>query len=83
MMHDFAVTENHVVFGDWPYGFDLMRPLFFDQPLLKLNQNMTARYGVMNKYGKDIKWFEFPSHFVFHFINSWEDGDIIKIFGCV
>ena len=37
----------------------------------------------MNKHGKDIKWFEFPSHFAFHYINSWEEGHIIKIFGCV
>jgi len=37
----------------------------------------------MNKYGKEVKWFEFPSQFSFHFINSWEEGDIIKIFGCI
>ena len=37
----------------------------------------------MNKYGKDIKWFEFPSHFAFHYANSWEEGDKIKIFGCI
>ena len=37
----------------------------------------------MNKHGKDIKWFEFPSHFAFHYANSWEEGDKIKIFGAV
>jgi carotenoid cleavage dioxygenase-like enzyme len=51
--------------------------------LFKLNPDSPARYGVMSKYGKDVKWFEFPSHFIFHFINSWEEGDIIKIFGCI
>jgi len=30
MMHDFAVTENHVIFGDCPYEFDIKRPLFFN-----------------------------------------------------
>ena len=31
MIHDFAVTQNYVIFDDCPMEFDLKRPLFFDQ----------------------------------------------------
>jgi carotenoid cleavage dioxygenase len=36
---------------------------------------------------KEIKWFELPNHFVFHFVNAWEkkaaNGDnLVIMFGC-
>ena len=91
MMHDFAITKDHVIFADLPMYFDVKRPLLFEEQLFKLDHFSPARYGVMKKYEQDvqkIKWFNFPSHYCFHYINSWEEkndnGDtIVKIFGCV
>lgn len=37
----------------------------------------------MKKGHTDIQWFELPNHFVFHYANSWEEGNIIKIFAVV
>ena len=37
---------------------------------------------------KDIKWFELPNHFCFHYVNAWEKkasngDDMIVMYGCV
>jgi carotenoid cleavage dioxygenase-like enzyme len=26
-----------------------------------------------NESGEDIIWFELPNHYVFHYVNSWEE----------
>jgi len=36
---------------------------------------------------KEVKWFELPSHMVFHYVNAWEEkndagDDIIRCYGC-
>jgi carotenoid cleavage dioxygenase len=47
---------------------------------------MSARYGIMRRDCKDtneIKWFDLPSHYVFHFANAWQEGDNVIMYGCV
>lgn len=44
--------------------------------LYQLNKALPARYGILkrgNTNADDTKWFELPSHFVFHFANAWEE----------
>jgi carotenoid cleavage dioxygenase-like enzyme len=51
---------------------------------------MSARYGVMKRDCTDtdeIKWFDLPNHYVFHFVNAWDSKnekgeDIVTMFGC-
>jgi carotenoid cleavage dioxygenase-like enzyme len=52
---------------------------------------MKSKYGIMNRNNKDakeIKWFEFPNHYVYHYVNAWDSKnekgeDIVTMFGCV
>jgi carotenoid cleavage dioxygenase-like enzyme len=37
----------------------------------------------MKKGLKAVQWFELPNHYVFHFVNSWDEGNTIKMFGLV
>ena len=35
----------------------------------------------------EIKWFDLPNHYVFHFVNAWDSKnekgeDIVTMFGC-
>lgn len=54
------------------------------------NKSMSAKYGIMDRHCTDvnqIKWFELPSHFVFHYINAWDSvndkgEEIVTLFGC-
>jgi carotenoid cleavage dioxygenase-like enzyme len=89
MIHDIAITETNVVFNDLPMQFK-PEQIAIGSPAFEFNKNMTAKYGIMNRRCTDvneIKWFELPNHFVFHFINAWDSvnergEDIVTMFGC-
>ena len=61
------------------------------EPTFKFNKEIPARYGIMKRHCtdvEDIKWFELPNHYVFHFVNAWEKkapngDDLVVMFGCV
>jgi carotenoid cleavage dioxygenase len=76
MIHDFAVTEGHLVFLMPPLVFDLDRAragaTFLDSHVWKPQLGM--RVMVLDKNRLDAPmWFELPAGFVFHFGNAWED----------
>lgn len=83
MMHDFNITRNHVVWMDLPVCFDLelaMRgesPFFFDP-------DNGARLGVMPRTGTDadVRWYDIDPCYVFHPVNSHEEGDRIVLTVC-
>jgi carotenoid 9,10(9',10')-cleavage dioxygenase 1 len=89
MIHDMAITGEHVIFNDLPLQF---KPLNVNigKQVFEFNKNMSARYGVMKRNEtdkKNIKWFDLPNHYVYHFVNAWdstnEEGDeIVTMFGC-
>jgi carotenoid cleavage dioxygenase-like enzyme len=77
MMHDFAVTENHVIWLDMPMVFDLASvgkgmPFGWDDAY-------GARLGVMPKAGGDVRWFEVEPCYVFHVGNAHEDQSRIVL----
>ncbi|MFD0690519.1 carotenoid oxygenase family protein [Actinomadura fibrosa] len=74
MMHDFAITEHHVVWLDLPMTFDLARvgrgmPYGWDD-------SYGARLGVMRHDVPDapVQWFDIEPCFVFHVGNAHEDA---------
>ena len=80
MMHDFNVTEHHVVFMDLPAVFDLELAMRGEMPI-HWSDTYPARLGVMPRSGTDadVRWFDIDPCYVFHPMNAYEDGDTIVI----
>ncbi len=77
MMHDFAITERHVVFLDLPviYDFGLQRPF-----LAEWKPDYGARLGVMPRDASTPpQWFEIEPCYVFHTINAYDEGDTVVL----
>ncbi|MGB8857806.1 MAG: carotenoid oxygenase family protein [Ilumatobacteraceae bacterium] len=77
MMHDFQVTRNYIIFMDLPVCFNL-GALEGGFPF-QFNRDAGARLGVMPRNGTnaDVRWFEIEPCYVFHGVNSHDNGDTI------
>jgi carotenoid cleavage dioxygenase len=74
------MTERHVILHDLPVVFDqraiaerMWRIKVADQP---------TRFGVVPRAGGAVRWFEFPTCYVYHVINAWEEGDEVVMAAC-
>eukprot|EP00741_Cyanophora_paradoxa_P007779 tig00001208_g7526.t1 len=83
MIHDFAITERYSIIPDLPFLIDLGAG-FAGRPHLYFDAGRPARFGVLPRRapGSEIRWFEAPSCFVFHFLNAYEEGDEVVVVGC-
>ena len=75
MMHDFCITENYSIICDMPLVFDPKR-VIESKFIFYLDHSMNSRYGVFKRHAKsqdEIQWFDLPTHYVFHYLNSYED----------
>ncbi|MEO7428445.1 MAG: carotenoid oxygenase family protein [Acidimicrobiales bacterium] len=83
MMHDFAITEHHVVFLDAPAIFDLHAALS-GGALFDWRPERGTRIGVFNRAEgpSSIRWFDTEPGYVFHFLNAFEVDDEIQLVGC-
>ena len=83
MMHDWNVTERHVVFMDLPVRFGLEGAMAGDMPF-GWHPESGARLGVMPRTGTnaDVTWHEIDPCYVFHPLNAYEDGDRIELVVC-
>jgi len=74
MIHDFAITDRHVVFMDLPLVFDLEMAMAGTLPY-RWSDEYGARVGVMPRGGTsaDVRWVEVSPCYVFHPLNAYED----------
>jgi carotenoid cleavage dioxygenase len=73
MMHDFAITENYVIWLDLPVTFDL--DLVGRAIPYRWNDDYGARLGVMARGGEPaVRWFDIDPCYVFHVGNAREDA---------
>lgn len=81
--HDMGLTKNYVVLHDLPVIFtesgmrnSMWQIKVADQP---------ARFGVVPRRGRgdEIKWFETDSCYIYHVINTWEEGDEVIMTACM
>ncbi|MEZ5570839.1 MAG: carotenoid oxygenase family protein [Halioglobus sp.] len=81
MVHDFAVTENYVVFMEMPVRFSWFMALSGSSLPFKWDADAPSRFGVMPRTGTnaDVKWFDVPTCFIFHIMNSYEQGDEVIV----
>ena len=78
MMHDFAITERHVLFMDLPVVFDLEQALSGQGGMpYHWNDEYGARIGVMPRDGSaaELRWYEIEPCYVFHPWNAFETAD--------
>ncbi|UTP40626.1 carotenoid oxygenase family protein [Phenylobacterium sp. LH3H17] len=79
MVHDFMVTENHVLFPILPLTASLERAMS-GKPAFAWEPEKGGRMGVMRRDGDvaSIRWFNVEACYVFHPMNAFEqDGKII------
>ncbi len=80
MMHDFNITQNHVIFMDLPAVFDLDMAMRGEMPI-HWDDNYPSRLGVMPRNGTDadVRWYDINPCYVFHPMNAYEAGDKIVL----
>jgi carotenoid cleavage dioxygenase-like enzyme len=75
MMHDFALTAEHVIFMDLPIVFNLDIAIKGDGDMpYRWSDNYGARFGVMRRddpFGP-VRWFDIDPCYVFHVANAFE-----------
>ncbi len=78
MMHDFAITEQSVVFMDLGIRFDLAAGIGF--PFL-FDRAYQCRIGVLDRSATtdSTRWFDVESCFVFHVVNAFQSGQQIML----
>lgn len=83
MMHDFAITEHHVVFPLCPITWDLERGQCL-RDWLRWEPEKGLRFGVRERApGSPVRWFEAPSPgYLFHPGNAYEKNGKILMDAC-
>ncbi|MBM4203798.1 MAG: dioxygenase [Gammaproteobacteria bacterium] len=83
MVHDFNITRNYVIFMDLPAVFDMSLAMKGELPI-RWDESYPARLGVMPRNGTDadVRWYDINPGYVFHPLNSYEDGDNIVLDVC-
>ncbi len=80
VMHDFVITENHVIFVESPLVFDLAGALEGRAPF-NWEADHGTHVGVMARGGDHVDWIEVTDGYVNHFWNAWEEHGIITFSG--
>ncbi|KAH7442253.1 hypothetical protein KP509_03G078800 [Ceratopteris richardii] len=83
-IHDFAITENFVIFPDNQF---VIRPLKFlrgEMPVIcdnmKTSRICIMRRNATNQEGSDMPlWFEVDGCNSYHYLNAWEEGEEVVL----
>lgn len=54
MIHDFLISENHVIFPDLPLEANAKEAIKNKHWMFKFQENRPCRYGIMTKYNTDV-----------------------------
>lgn len=83
LMHDFAVTQEHVVFPFMPITADVKR-IEEGGPHWNWEPGKECLIGIMPRDGSvaDMRWFRRPACFVFHFMNAFTEGSKVVVDAC-
>ncbi|MEU4050520.1 carotenoid oxygenase family protein [Streptomyces olivaceus] len=79
MIHDFALTENHVVVLDMPVTFDMAAAGSGAPVPYVWNTAHPARVGVVPRAGGTARWFEADPVYYSHTLNAYEEGERIVV----
>lgn len=81
MVHDFSLTDRHVVVYDLPVTLDVEKAAAGATLPYSWNPDYPARVGVMAREsdGSDVRWFDVEPCYVYHPLNAYDDGDRIVL----
>jgi carotenoid cleavage dioxygenase len=84
MVHDFAITDRHVVFPIFPATIDIPR-IMKGGPVIAWDPEQASRIGIMPRDGTtaEIRWFKGPPVYVYHPLNAYSEGDKVVVDLCV
>ncbi|MGL4260390.1 MAG: carotenoid oxygenase family protein [Afipia sp.] len=76
MMHDFAMTSEHIIFMDLPVVFDMPAAQRGTMPFA-WNDGYGARLGILKRGAgiESLRWVEVEPCYVFHVANAFEEAD--------
>jgi carotenoid cleavage dioxygenase len=85
LMHDFALTGQHVILYELPVPYDADQGAHVSLPgtngpfPYRWNPDHPARIGVMPRSGgsADVRWIEIHPCYVMHTLNAYDDGDFV------
>ena len=79
MVHDFITTDQDVIFPIFPITGSLERAMKGENPF-QWEPDKGSHIGVLSRdAGIDqIRWFDMDPAYVFHPMNAWRDGNIIR-----
>jgi carotenoid cleavage dioxygenase-like enzyme len=79
LMHDFAITENFLLFPVFPLTLDMERAARGGNPIA-WEPGLGTRIGIAPRHGNgEARWLRADPCFAFHFLNAYEDGDGIVL----
>lgn len=80
MIHDFAVTEKHIVFYVMPMALAMER-MKQGEVHWAWDSSLPTYFGVMRRGGdgKDIRWFKGPERCATHVMSGFSDGDRVYV----
>lgn len=75
MIHDFAITEDYLLFYDLPVVFDIDLAIGGSTFPYRWDDEHVPRIGVMPRTGgdADMVWFEVNNGFIFHTMNAYQN----------
>ncbi|HET9543275.1 MAG TPA: carotenoid oxygenase family protein [Acidimicrobiales bacterium] len=81
MIHDFAITDQDVVFWEFPVVFDIDLALAGEGMPFRWDASYGARIGVLPLGGPTTaaRWVEVDPAYVFHGINAYRSGDDVIV----
>ena len=83
--HDVTLTERYSIVHDFPFFHDPDVLREHGYRVARFHRDRPSRFGVLPRRGgtDDVRWFEFEPGYVLHMVNAWEDGDWIRMDGCL
>jgi carotenoid cleavage dioxygenase-like enzyme len=81
LMHDFAVTREHVVFPVFPITADLNRMKAGGHHWV-FEQDKESFVGILPRdaHVKHMRWFRGPARSSFHFMNAYSEGNRVHMY---
>lgn len=79
VVHDFALTERHVVFFDMPLTFDAGAAARGEPVPYVWNERHRTRVGVLPRAGGPVRWFEVDPVYYSHTLGAYDDGHRVVV----